>query len=639
MATDAEFLQRIAVVENELLALDYSSVDDFNHQWNALVDDLRVAMYSKSLRSTTVKIAHSLANRVSLVIQSFLDLEALAESLMSSLLDDPEPTNKSVSTLPSEPNSSAHPYLKPSYEWLVENIHNPYPSTRVRDAIALKSGAARKDVDNWFIDARKRIGWNAARKTHFSNKRVDIVDAATRFYADDEKLALGQDAELALVSIMKNTKDLYSDKFDETPLATKLATVVKDLTPQTKAEAKAERLRQSQLKKDRDSYPSPDRSPEPTRLSPVPCDDEVDNAASQPISTTNRKRRSSSVEALDVDQDEGSRPAKRCRFDPPSSSPKATSIPLGLPSPAASVDEPLLAVESLIPYLPPSIPVTSGRKRRLSESDGQSAPKRPRNIAPGPRLQTVSDPLPLSSNFLFGESSFDGWFQQAFDRPEIGEISPSGFSVELCNLSDFDCDTPATSRSASPEHSEQLFEPPTIEVAEIPSTEGLWPEYDFGWTDNLFVPSEVMAHSLVNVVGQPLPAPLTQDLSNFELHGLPSSSDLESIYNLSDPTIVNPAVIPLNPASSQAWDFSLPPVIPQDDAFGKHNGGFGVSDGCFSPFDYTIDGANLLPSSDTIYLTTPQDKVRQEKEKEFREAYEKAQRLALELQGGDLYVS
>ncbi|KAG6863994.1 hypothetical protein C0991_001272 [Blastosporella zonata] len=632
MTNDANFLQRLAVIESELLALDRSSFQSFHDKWNTLVNDLDTAMGSNFLQDSTITTAHFLANRVSYVVQTFLDIELLAERLMVSLLDETSSAlDVALPTPPSRPLDLAiPPYVKPSYDWLVENTQNPYPSPDVRESIALKSRSARKDVDNWFIDARKRIGWNAARKAHFSNRRVDIVDAATRFHANDEKLSLSQDAELALISIMKNAQNLYSDKFNESVLAAELATVVKDLTPQTKADAKAERMRQLQMQKDRDAYPSPDRSPGRTRLSPLPSDDEVDNTTTQPISTTNRKRRSSSVEAFDSSFCSESRIAKRSRLNAPS-----TPSPAGLPSPASSIDEPLQPpspptlqppssptlqpLPSLTLQVPPSVTVL-GRKRRLSESDGQGAPKRPRNIPASPRLQAVSDPMSLSSNLLFDDSFFDGWFQQTFDIPEGGEISPSGFSVELGNLSDFDCDTPAETRSATPEYTEQgpeqaeqTFQPTTIEAVDLAPTDALWGDFDFGLAGNLLLPSDSTPHlsSMFTVAEHALPAPLAQDLANFE-----------SFYNLSDPTFV----IPLD-LGSKTWDFEGP------HDFGKHNGDLSVRTDFLSPYDFS-NGADILPSPDPIYFpAVSQDRVRREKEKEFREAFEKAQKLAFELRG------
>lgn len=70
---------------------------------------------------------------------------------------------------------------------------------------------------------------------------------------------------------------------------------------------------------------------------------------------------------------------------------------------------------------------TAKRKRRLSESDGQNASKRSRNLNVVPRLQTTSNPFPLPST----TSSFDEWFQSIFNAgidaaPDI----PAAVTVE-----------------------------------------------------------------------------------------------------------------------------------------------------------------------------------------------------------------
>nr|AAB22023.1 A42 mating-type factor beta 1-1 gene product [Coprinus cinereus, Peptide Partial, 44 aa] [Coprinopsis cinerea] len=44
--------------------------------------------------------------------------------------------------------------------WLKDNWYNPYPSGEVRTQIARQTRTSRKDIDAWFIDARRRIGWN-----------------------------------------------------------------------------------------------------------------------------------------------------------------------------------------------------------------------------------------------------------------------------------------------------------------------------------------------------------------------------------------------------------------------------------------------------------------------------------------------
>ncbi|KAG5647785.1 hypothetical protein DXG03_008508 [Asterophora parasitica] len=624
---NAQFLLRISQVEKDLLEpiIHRSSFDELNRRWVTLLNDLRTAIDSKLLPDSTVTLAHALANRMLKTVQSFMDLEMLAEQLMASLLDDtssilnldpPTPASR-----PSNPPPGAFSYIKPSYEWLLENIHDPYPTTRVRDGLARKSGAARKDVDNWFIDARKRIGWNALRKSSFSNKRVDIVDATTRFFIqDDPKRPLDPTIEYELIAIKKAAKDLYVDKFSESALATKLDVAVKTLTPQTKAEAKAEQLRQLQLKKDRQPYPSPVRSPEPTRLSPVPHNDEDSVAAPQSISLTSRKRRSSSSEPQEsCDDSSADRPMKRSRLD--ASNLSSEAFPIGLPSPVHLVDEPLQAVvdgesNPTVSSVPTAAPAPS-RKRRLSDSDGQGLPKRPRNLPVGPRLQAVSDPLPLSSA-LFDVSAFDGWFQQNFDLQDsalnVGEISPSGFDVELGNLPDFEHDSQSGSSNGLTEiQATQLPTEFNFDLATMLSNELT----DFSDQGLSFIPG----FGLYDIPHDTV-TPTAQDFSVPEIPSL--GLDLFTGFSAATGAI-NPAITTnsCGPSFNYQWDsFNFLDMGPQVNNPDPLQNGLG-----FLPSTST----NFMMPSSGDYFPPSQADVRAEKEAKLRQMKEEALRLELEL--------
>ncbi|KAG6901149.1 hypothetical protein C0995_016450 [Termitomyces sp. Mi166 len=447
---DTQFIHHISMIESSLLDFQPSYVDDFYQQYNEYTNALEVGIRANILSPPTTALATALSIKVFHTVESSLEVESLSKKLMGSFLDE---TAAILGTMDTPPplshisESTLAPYIKPSYEWLVANIHKPYPSSGIRDAIARKSGAARKDVDNWFMDARKRIGWNDARKTYFCNKRADIIDAAARFYANDEKLSLSQGAEYALISIMKNAKDLYRDKFNQSTLASKLDAAVKDLTPQTKAAAKAERLLQLQMEQARDSYPSPERSPEPADPPPASCNNN-DNTTIHLTSITDRKRRNIPVESVYVDQVEDIRVIKRARLDELSSSSfEVSPFPTGLPSPVSSIiDEPLQAAEpfDLSSSSQPTLIVPSRRRRSLESDTEDEIPRRPGNLPHGPHSQAVSDPfkLPMSSALFDAYSTpFDGWFEESFDLPKVfdgGTDALTGFDFELGTFPDVD---------------------------------------------------------------------------------------------------------------------------------------------------------------------------------------------------------
>lgn len=123
-------------------------------------------------------------------------------------------------------------------------------------------------------------------------------------------------------------------------------------------------------------------------------------------------------------------------------SPHRLDIPSGvdasvanLPSPAPSFSEPLPPIDecgsvNISCTLSSSAPV--GRKRRLSDAGSQGTIKRPRNILSGPRLHSVSDPLPSST-------TLSAWFESHFGIPSAVTADEPNlslpFDVELYDYS------------------------------------------------------------------------------------------------------------------------------------------------------------------------------------------------------------
>ncbi|KAG5353672.1 hypothetical protein C0989_003809 [Termitomyces sp. Mn162] len=427
-------------------------------------------------------ISNDVAPSLGLFNDYLLDFQTTAQSLTSTLYGELEVIFSRInihdissshfdkpSKTASRPTSKSHhpTYIEPAYHWLLENIHNPYPPKEVRVNIARKAKSDVKSVEAWFVDARSRIGWNTLRKTHFRNRRADIVDAATRFFVQfDQKRPLGTTLEFEFAQMENSAKNLYAGKFGETMLAAKLDVVVKDLTPEMKIQAKM-RAREEELERQKaaSSYPSPlhspDRSPEPARFPSLVQETEL--LSTPPDTLTRRKRRSLSPEG--DDSASSSRAAKRARAE--SQPPAAT----GLPSPTPSSHESLRRSASPLPSSSDFIPLpTMSLKRRLSESDGQGAPKRPRGTPIASRSHVVSDPLPMppSTSFDSEVSNLDNWF-----NAQLGALSPvnvdplydtQGLDLAFYTYSTPDEDTPSPS-------AESILEnlPPPQAIDHVPS--------------------------------------------------------------------------------------------------------------------------------------------------------------------------
>nr|QQL12050.1 mating-type protein HD1.1 [Hypsizygus marmoreus] len=649
---EAQFVQRISRLEDDFLDpfLDQASFVDFHGQWISLADAIQSPLDAGLLSMSTVSMLHDLADNISAVAQSFLDLEELSDSLMSSLVLEASsiitpPTTPPIDSARGQPlNSSTPPYITPSYMWLLDNIHDPYPPVAVREGIARETASSRKDIDGWFIDARKRMGWTTLRKVAFSNRRIDIVDAATRFFVrDDPKRPVDPNLELEFASIEKRAKDLYSDKFSESDLAAKLDMAVKNLTPEMKAKAKAEERRRMQFQMDDisaiSSYPSPERSPEPTRLSPVPYEDESDALVSQSISILSRKRRSPSADPPEWNQNMSSdRPNKRTRLDHTIST-SVIPFPTGLPSPASSVDEPLRTTnEHATPAAstPESTPRLN-RKRRLSDADGQGAPKRPHNLPVGPRVQAVSDPLPLSSA-LFDASAFDGWFNQQFDIPAFSVVDqpePSlQFDVEFGDISTFTSTlTPLSSRYASPQAEDMNSTLSTEEIVwnstEIPSFE--LPTHDFNFEEFQSWLSDDASHQPSVHVVTPQPQDILAQMpslgNDLSLKGFNDS------FSLTAPPMQPPEPFILDPIPNFSWELSDYINMPSQsqsvfpDMFQSILGVDSQDNVGFNPTAVNVfDTSYLVPSADSMAQTE-----RAEKERKLFEMKEAARRLEEEL--------
>ena len=236
------------------------------------------------------------------------------------------PTVSPATTLP--------PYIEPAHNWLLKNLHNPYPSKKAKSSIALETGASLKDLDSWFISVRKRIGWNKLRLKHYANKRSKIVEAATRFFKEIPQPvhrepynicipAANHDSEFE--EIKNCAKELYSGKIYKASLE-KLDGAVRDLSSETKVHAHGEEERRRPMAKSRrgkdlqrlSTYPSPERSPErspepslvesPEPLAPSPPPSPPD------APSTSCKRRNSDRDSPELDvEDCRDEPQKRGR--------------------------------------------------------------------------------------------------------------------------------------------------------------------------------------------------------------------------------------------------------------------------------------------------------------------------------------
>ncbi|KAJ3886157.1 HD1 homeodomain mating-type protein Le.a1-6 [Lentinula edodes] len=223
----------------------------------------------------------------------------------------PSPSRATRSPSPSSSsqlqNGNLPSYIPPSYTWLLSNLHNPYPSTSIRDSIASSTNTPRRLIDAWFVDVRRRIGWTnliegrsglkgGGAKTHGKGTdnvrrphktlgpppnpinnlvngmtevpkyktRKELVAAATRFFVkpavdtSDVGMAFSANAnhlsasENQTFTVMADTaRMLYRDKMHPTELAVAVTSRVRQWTPGLGEMAKEVREEERRRKRSR----------------------------------------------------------------------------------------------------------------------------------------------------------------------------------------------------------------------------------------------------------------------------------------------------------------------------------------------------------------------------------------------------
>lgn len=218
---------------------DPLGIESFRKSWSNLTCDVERAILCNAVDANTMAQYHStsmLVEELSLSMEEFYrDVEAIDAAFQQDLEKIFVNSEKSgtLSTLHRDVSSTRRD-ISLAANWLSRNYHNPYPSKDVRDEISRKSSWNRKDVDAWFTEARKRIGWNDIRKTYFGNRRAETVQTATEFFGCSHT-SLDPALAQAFIDMESQVHDLYLEPFKPSKLAIVLGEACKDkISPDTR---------------------------------------------------------------------------------------------------------------------------------------------------------------------------------------------------------------------------------------------------------------------------------------------------------------------------------------------------------------------------------------------------------------------
>ncbi|KAG6910540.1 hypothetical protein DXG01_009959 [Tephrocybe rancida] len=205
---------------------------------------------------------------------------------------------------------------------------------------------------------------------------------------------------------------------------------------------------------------------------------------------------------------------------------------------------------------------TISRKRRLSDADGQGAPKRLCNLFTSPRLQTVSDPLPMAPSALFEVPDIDNWLNTNFGASSPVNVDPLddalGLELDFYTYSASEVGTPSTATESLAGQSHKCAQsienmPPLIPDDALPNGPSIcMNSVDY---NELFDVCEDPVFSHTDAL---LSQPPLLDLSFFtNLSAVPSYSDQAVSIAETHPTLIDPAVWYFPP-----FDMSTDPPTP-----------------------------------------------------------------------------
>ncbi|KAL4070620.1 C-terminal domain of homeodomain 1-domain-containing protein [Scleroderma citrinum] len=444
-----------------------SALERFSGLWSRLQYDVQGKV--DSLDERTTAIAHAAIQRIMILAQTLSDITNHSESLTQSLMGDfftvlssisfdghTDPPQSSSTSLPFSQQSNQmesdrrfspfRPIVEPAYRWLLDNLHDPYPPREVKDGLVQSAGVSIHNVNAWFANARRRMGWTHICKSYFGGCRSDTVDAAFRaLIKTDPNRSLPAEIVQAFVEMKVTAEGLYSSAFTKSALAGDLDVVVKDMSEENWAGA--ERTESLVLKKAGDNknqctsvsaaYPSPSdsRSSSPLLLSDASSTSLTDGSDLEYPTAPRGSRRNWTL-AFDAEDHMSWEDLPRKRHCPSATSyPPTHSVSCPLPLSSFDTQEPsddelsvLLSSQSSTSQVLSTRPCSL--KRRHSDSGLQPMGTRPSHLPTEPRNHVVSDPLPRPSldNGAGVYEQFDTNIGTYFDFPppiDIADIDQS----------------------------------------------------------------------------------------------------------------------------------------------------------------------------------------------------------------------
>ncbi|KAL1670678.1 hypothetical protein GGF50DRAFT_109112 [Schizophyllum commune] len=211
--TECHLVKRLSSAQDDFLAAldkDTDAVADFLTQWHTLSRSLES---NTTLQASTLALSHSVSAAIAQVADMLVtqtsEMQTIEDQFRDKLAASITQSTASTSSLP------LPPYIAPCYEWLMDNLHNPYPSPPVKRRLLeaalrdtregnshhptpppsptsshiprppAKASLTIDDINDWFVAVRARMGWGDLRRVKFDGSRSLMLHAARLMWCPD----------------------------------------------------------------------------------------------------------------------------------------------------------------------------------------------------------------------------------------------------------------------------------------------------------------------------------------------------------------------------------------------------------------------------------------------------------------------
>ena len=208
---NATLRDRLILVEQLFLiavtAQDEAALEEISLELSRLIHHFKVAEASGDLDDNTTLHLSRVAQAIRATTQCMLECEDVLKDAQTDLIaccSLPQSSNDLLSVSTSCPTFTAYPLLfrpvsssrtlsilghnKPldacAYRWLIQNVHNPYPSSSQLQIIGNESMTSVAQAELWFQEARDLTGWTELSDEFFAGAIDATITVAKRIYLE-----------------------------------------------------------------------------------------------------------------------------------------------------------------------------------------------------------------------------------------------------------------------------------------------------------------------------------------------------------------------------------------------------------------------------------------------------------------------